>query len=64
MSYVDFLMPGIFVQTVVFGAIATAVGLAADLKSRMLERFLSLPLARSAVLVGRTSPISSATTLW
>lgn len=52
--YVDFLMPGIFVQTVVFGAIATAVGLAADLKSGMLERFLSLPMARSAVLVGRT----------
>jgi ABC-2 type transport system permease protein/oleandomycin transport system permease protein len=52
--YVDFLMPGIFVQTVVFGAIATSVGLAADLKSGMLERFLSLPMARSAVLVGRT----------
>jgi len=52
--YVDFLMPGIFVQTVVFGAMATAIGLAADLKSGMLERFLSLPMSRSAVLVGRT----------
>ncbi|MCI0635350.1 MAG: ABC transporter permease [Actinobacteria bacterium] len=52
--YVDFLMPGIFVQTVVFGAMATAIGLAADLKSGMLERFLSLPMSRSAVLTGRT----------
>ena len=52
--YVDFLMPGIFVQTVVFGALATSVGLAADLKTGMLERFLSLPMSRSAVLTGRT----------
>jgi ABC transporter DrrB family efflux protein len=53
-DYIDFLMPGIFVQTVVFGAMATAIGLAADLKSGLLERFLSLPMSRSAVLVGRT----------
>lgn len=52
--YVDFLMPGVFVQTVVFGALATAIGLAADMKSGMLERFRSLPMARSAVLAGRT----------
>jgi ABC transporter DrrB family efflux protein len=52
--YVDFLMPGIFVQTTVFGAIATAIGLATDLKSGLLERFRSLPMARSAVLAGRT----------
>ena len=52
--YVDFLMPGIFVQTTVFGAIGTAVGLAGDLKSGLLERFRSLPMARSAVLAGRT----------
>ncbi|HEV8649594.1 MAG TPA: ABC transporter permease [Actinomycetes bacterium] len=52
--YVDYLMPGIFVQTTVFGAIGTAVGLATDLKSGLLERFRSLPMARSAVLVGRT----------
>ena len=52
--YVDFLMPGIFVQTTVFGAIGTAVGLATDLKSGLLERFRSLPMARSAVLSGRT----------
>jgi ABC transporter DrrB family efflux protein len=52
--YVDFLMPGIFVQTVVFGAIATAIGLASDIKSGLLERFRSLPMARSALLAGRT----------
>ena len=52
--YVDFLMPGIWVQTVVFGAIAAAIGLATDLKSGLLERFVSLPTTRSAVLVGRT----------
>ena len=52
--YVDYLMPGIFVQTVVFGAMATAVGLAGDVKSGLLERFLSLPMSRAAVLAGRT----------
>jgi ABC transporter DrrB family efflux protein len=52
--YVDYLMPGIFVQTSVFGAMGAAVGLAADLKSGLLERFHSLPMARSAVLAGRT----------
>jgi ABC transporter DrrB family efflux protein len=52
--YVDYLMPGIFVQTVVFGAMGTAIGLATDLKSGLLERFRSLPMARSAVLAGRT----------
>src|SRR6266508_3234950 len=52
--YIDFLMPGIFVQTVVFGAIATAIGLATDLKSGLMERFHALPMARSAVLTGRT----------
>src|SRR5713101_5762910 len=52
--YVDYLMPGIFVQTTVFGSLGTAVGLASDLKSGLLERFRSLPMARSAVLTGRT----------
>ena len=47
--YVDYLIPGIFVQTTVFGAIGTAVGLATDLKSGLLERFRSLPMAGSAV---------------
>ena len=53
-SYVDYLMPGIFVQTVIFGSMAAAVGLAADLKSGLMERFQSLPMSRSAVLAGRT----------
>src|SRR5437867_13339782 len=52
-DYVDYLMPGIFVQTVVFGAMGTAIGLAGDLKSGLLERFLSSPMARPAVLAGR-----------
>ncbi len=52
--YVDYLMPGIFVQTVAFGATNTAIGLATDVKSGLLERFHSLPMARSAVLSGRT----------
>jgi ABC-2 type transport system permease protein len=52
--YVDFLMPGVFVQTVVFGALATAIGLASDMKSGLMEWFRSLPMARSAVLAGRT----------
>src|ERR1043166_2715453 len=52
--YVDFLMPGIFVQTVVFGSTSAAVGLASDVKSGLLERFRSLPMSRSAVLAGRT----------
>src|SRR5262245_47898533 len=41
-NYVDYLMPGVFLQTVVFGAMTTAVGLATDLKSGLLERFRSL----------------------
>jgi ABC transporter DrrB family efflux protein len=53
-DYVDFLMPGIFVQTVVFGSTQTGVGLAEDLAGGMIERFRSLPMARSAVLAGRT----------
>lgn len=53
-NYVNFLMPGIFVQTAVFGATATGVGLAEDLGRGMIDRFRSLPMARSAVLAGRT----------
>jgi ABC-2 type transport system permease protein/oleandomycin transport system permease protein len=53
-SYVNYLMPGIFVQTVVFGALTTGVGLAEDLQKGLVDRFRSLPMARSAVLIGRT----------
>ena len=53
-SYVDYLMAGIFVQTSLFGGASTAVGLAEDLKAGIIDRFRSLPMARSAVLIGRT----------
>ena len=52
-DYVDYLMPGIFVQTVSFGAINTAIGLAEDKNKGLLERLRSLPMSRSAVLGGR-----------
>jgi ABC transporter DrrB family efflux protein len=54
-SYVDYLMPGVFVQTVTFGAISSAVGIATDVQSGLLERFRSLPMSRAAVLAGRTT---------
>ncbi len=53
LDYVDYLMPGIFVQTVAFGAISTAIGLAEDKNKGLLERLKSLPMSRSAVLAGR-----------
>ena len=51
--YVDYLMPGIFVQTMIFGGMNTVIGLADDLSKGLIERFRSLPMARSAVLSGR-----------
>ncbi len=53
-SYVNYLMPGIFAQTVAFGAVASGIGLAEDLRRGIIDRFRSLPMARSAVIVGRT----------
>jgi len=53
LPYVDYLMPGIFLQTVTFGAINTAVGLAEDKNKGLIERLKSLPMSRSAVLGGR-----------
>jgi ABC-2 type transport system permease protein/oleandomycin transport system permease protein len=53
-EYVDYLMPGIFVQTAIFGVMATGIGLAEDAGTGLIERFRSLPMARSAVLAGRT----------
>jgi ABC transporter DrrB family efflux protein len=53
-DYVDFLMPGIIVQSMVFGGFVTALGLAEDLKKGLIDRFRSLPMSRSAVLTGRT----------
>jgi ABC-2 type transport system permease protein len=54
-AYVNYLMPGIFVQTAIFGATQTGVGLAEDLNAGIIDRFRSLPMARSAVLAGRTT---------
>jgi ABC-2 type transport system permease protein len=53
-DYVDFLIPGIIVQSMVFGGFVTALGLSEDLKKGLIDRFRSLPMARSAVLTGRT----------
>lgn len=54
-DYVDFLMPGVFVMAIAFGAMSTASGLASDLATSAIDRFRSLPMARSAVLIGHTS---------
>jgi ABC transporter DrrB family efflux protein len=54
-SYVDYLLPGIFVQSVTFRASQTAVGLSEDLRRGVIDRFRSMPMARSAVLLGRTT---------
>ncbi|MGH3733563.1 MAG: ABC transporter permease [Acidimicrobiales bacterium] len=53
-SYVNYLIPGILVQTVIFGAVGTTVGLSEDLQKGLIERFRALPMARLAVLAGRT----------
>ena len=53
-SYVNYLMAGIFAQTVIFGATTTGIGLANDLQRGLVDRFRSLPMAKSAVLTGRT----------
>jgi len=53
-SYREYLMPGIFVQTIVFATATTAIGMTDDLSKGILDRFRSLPMARSAVLSGRT----------
>ncbi len=54
-SYIDYLLPGILVQSVTFRASQTAIGLSDDLKLGVIDRFRSMPMARSAVLVGRTT---------
>ncbi len=54
-SYIDYLLPGILVQSVTFRASQTAVGLSEDVKLGVIDRFRSMPMARSAVLIGRTA---------
>jgi ABC-2 type transport system permease protein len=53
-SYVEFLMGGVFVQTVAFASATTTIAMAEDLQRGIIDRFRSLPMARSAVLAGRT----------
>ena len=53
-NYREYLMPGIFAQTITFAAATTAIGMAADMSQGLIDRFRSLPMARSAVLSGRT----------
>jgi ABC transporter DrrB family efflux protein len=54
-SYREFLIGGIFAQTVVFGATFTGAGIAEDMQKGIIDRFRSLPMSRSAVLLGRTA---------
>src|SRR5256885_10117815 len=54
-GYREYLMAGIFTQTVAFGAGITAIGLADDLQKGVIDRFRSLPMSRAAVLIGRTT---------
>ncbi len=53
-NYIDYLLPGILTQTVMFGAMMTGVGLAEDLQKGIIDRFKSLPMTHSAFLLGRT----------
>jgi ABC-2 type transport system permease protein/oleandomycin transport system permease protein len=53
-AYKDFLLPGIMVQNIAFGGFVTALGLNEDLHKGLIDRFRSLPMARPAVLAGRT----------
>jgi ABC-2 type transport system permease protein len=53
-AYREFLMPGIFAQTIIFATATVAIGMADDMTKGIIDRFRSLPMARSAVLTGRT----------
>jgi ABC-2 type transport system permease protein/oleandomycin transport system permease protein len=54
MSYINFLLPGILAQTSIFGSMQTGIGMADDLSKGVIDRFRSLPMARSAIVAGRT----------
>jgi ABC transporter DrrB family efflux protein len=54
-DYIDFFLPGIIVQMIAFTGYATALGISEDLRKGLIDRFRSLPMARSAVLAGRTA---------
>lgn len=53
-SYVDYVVPAVFIEAVLIGGMTTSIGLAQDLQSGIIDRLRSLPMARSAVLAGRT----------
>lgn len=53
-KYINFLLPGIMVQVVLFGGLQTGIGLARDINSGIIDRFRSLPMSRAALLTGRT----------
>lgn len=53
-NYIDYLLPGLFVLAIAFGASQTGVAIADDLATGMIDRFRALPMTRSAVLAGRT----------
>lgn len=53
-DYINYLLPGILVQTTVFGSMMTGIGLAADMAQGIIDRFRSLPMTRSSFLIGRT----------
>jgi ABC transporter DrrB family efflux protein len=61
-SYVDFLLPGILVQSIAFGGTVTGIGIVEDLQKGLTDRFRSLPMARYAVLAGRT--VADVVTNW
>lgn len=54
LKYINFLLPGILLQTVLFGAMQTGIALSDDISRGIIDRFRTLPMARSAVLAGRT----------
>ena len=62
--YIEFLMPGIFVQTVIFGAMSTAAGLSEDLHKGLIERFRALPMSRARCWPGAPLRTWSATSSW
>ncbi len=62
-DYISFLLPGIIIQTIIFAAINTTIGLSVDLSRGMIDRFRSLPMSRAAVLAGRTTADTARGTL-
>lgn len=53
-DYVNYVVPAVFIEAVLIGGLTTSIGLAQDLQSGIIDRFRSLPMARAAVLAGRT----------